>query len=265
MDEIAKYNVERWEALAAARAIFTRPWLDLTPELARHWLDPQGHLGDVTGKQVLCLASGGGQQSAAFALLGAKVTVTDLAEAQLERDREAAAHYGLKVQILQSDMRDLSGLPTATFDIVYHPYSINFVPEARVVFAQVARVIRPGGLYQFSCSNPFASGLMLQDWDGNGYALNRPYVEGLAVNYQDESWVFGGETPKKPINGPREYRHTLSTLINGLVEQGFVIRRVSEDTLGTPDFSAPPGSKEHFSAVMPPWLDFWAVYQGPSH
>ena len=40
---------------------------------------------------VLCLAAGGGQQSVAFALLGANVTVFDLSETQLEHDRLAAA------------------------------------------------------------------------------------------------------------------------------------------------------------------------------
>ena len=41
----------------------------------------------IAGKGVLCLAGGGGQQSAAFALLGAKVTVLDFSETQLERDK----------------------------------------------------------------------------------------------------------------------------------------------------------------------------------
>lgn len=38
---------------------------------------PAGLLADIDGKDVLCLASGGGQQSAVFSLLGAKVTVVD--------------------------------------------------------------------------------------------------------------------------------------------------------------------------------------------
>src|SRR5438876_2531692 len=108
MDEIARYNIDRWEALVRARAVFTRPRLDLTPESARELADPDGGgLGAIAGKQVLCLAGGGGQQSAAFALLGAQVTVLDLSPAQLERDREAAAHYQLTIKIEQGDMRDL--------------------------------------------------------------------------------------------------------------------------------------------------------------
>ena len=134
MDEVAKYNIHRWQTLADADALFTRPNLDLTPESAREFLDAEGMLGNVKGKSVLCLASGGGQQSAAFALLGANVTVYDLSEAQLERDQKAAAHYGVDIGTVQGDMRELSALPSAFFDIVYQPFSIGYVPRSERCF-----------------------------------------------------------------------------------------------------------------------------------
>src|SRR4051812_36006400 len=101
MDDIAKYNIERWQALADADALFTRPVLDMTPAYAREAVDPEGLFGDLSGKEVLCLAGGGGNQSAAFALLGANVTVFDISEAQLERDRLAAAHYHINIKTVQ--------------------------------------------------------------------------------------------------------------------------------------------------------------------
>ncbi len=245
--------------MARARAVFTRPWLDLTPDDARQMFDPEARLGELAGKDVLCLAGGGGQQSAAMGLLGANVTVMDLSEAQLERDREAAAHYGLNIATLQGDMRDLSRLGAASFDVVVHPYSINFVPDAVAVYAQVARVLRPGGCYHFNCANPFLAGLQASDWDGAGYPLNQPYVQGLENTYADEPWVFRGELPSESIHSRKEFRHTLSTLINGLIDQGFSIRHVAEHTLGLPDATAAPGTAEHFSAIAPPWLAFWTV------
>jgi SAM-dependent methyltransferase len=147
MDELTKYNMARWKALVEANALFTRPALSLDPISAREGLDPKGRFGDVAAKDVLCLACGGGQQSIAFALLNANVTVFDLSDAQLNRDREAAAHFGVDIKILQGDMQDLSHFEEAAFDIVYHSYSLGFVPNARVVFQQVARVLRPGGVY----------------------------------------------------------------------------------------------------------------------
>jgi SAM-dependent methyltransferase len=259
MDDIAKYNSDRWNALARSRAIFTRPWLDLTPDDAQRRFETELRLGELAGKDVLCLAGGGGQQSAAMGLLGARVTVVDLSEAQLERSREAAAHYGHPVTTLQGDMRDLSRLGTAGFDVVFHPYSINFVPDAIAVFAQVARVLRPGGLYHFNCANPFFLGVQAGDWDGTGYPLNRPYVQGDEITSADEPWVFRGELPSETINRLKEFRHTLSTLVNGLVDEGFSIRHVAEQTLGDPDATAAPGTTDHFSAIAPPWLAFWST------
>ncbi|MBI5302690.1 MAG: class I SAM-dependent methyltransferase [Chloroflexi bacterium] len=258
MDEIARYNIARWQALAQANALFTRPYLNLDAASARARIDPDGWLGELTGKSVLCLAGGGGQQSACFSLLGAAVTVVDLSEEQLQKDRQAAAHYQVNLQTHQGDMRDLSFLDADCFDIVWQPYSINFVPDARQVFAQVARVLRRDGVYRFNCANPFVSGLTEHDWNGVGYPLKQPYLEGVAITYADSSWVYesGAAVPM-----PREYRHTLSTLINGLIEQGFVIRHVSDSTDFSPDANAAPGTWEHFTAIAPPWLTVWAVYR----
>ena len=261
MDEIAKYNRRRWEALVKAQAIFTRPYLDLDRATAQTLVDPDRRFGPIEGKQVLCLAGGGGQQSVAFALLGAAVTVVDLSEGQLQRDREAAAHYQLKLATKQGDMRDLSGLDQDKFDVVYQPYSLNFVPAVQPVFREVSRVLRPGGTYYFNCANPFLAGLQPEDWTGQGYPLHRPYLSGAEIVYRDESWVFRGDMPEESITPPKEYRHTLSDLVNGLIAQHFMIVKLLEENLGEPNPEAKPGTPDHFTAIAPPWLRFWAVYR----
>jgi SAM-dependent methyltransferase len=261
MDKVAKHNIERWNALAAAKAIFTRPHLDLDKDSAQSYLDPQKRLGDVFNKNVLCLAAGGGQQSIAFALLGANVTVIDISDAQLKRDAEAAAHYGLSLKLIQGDMRDLSHFERDSFDIVWHPYSLNIVPDARVVFKQVARVLRENGIYYFMCANPFFIGLSGKDWKQDGYRLKLPYVDGAEITIQDETWVYNGENPNVPVVECREHRHNLSTLINGLIEHGFLVLKVSEQNFGEPNFEADPGTSEHFTSIAPPWLIFWAKFR----
>lgn len=260
MDEAYNYNRERWEALVKAGALFTRPWLDLDVASAKERLELNGLIDDVAGKRVLCLAGGGGQQSAAFALLGAEVTVLDIADGQLAQDQAAAQHYGTQVQTVQGDMRDLSHFANDTFDLVWQPYSINFVPETTAVFQEVGRVIRPDGLYHFMVANPFACGIGTGDWNGVGYSLRHFYLDGAQITYQDEPWVFRSEEAP-PINGPREYRHTLSTLLNGLTACGFVLRKVEEWGIHDMDLEAQPGRWDHLVAVMPPWIKYWSVYR----
>ncbi len=261
MDELTKYNIARWKALVGADALFTRPALSLDATSARRMLDPEGRLGDVASKDVLCLACGGGQQSIAFALLNANVTVFDLSDAQLNRDREAAARFNVDIKIVQGDMRNLSHFEAASFDIVYHSYSLGFVPNARVVFQQVARVLRPGGLYHFMCANPFFLGMQEADWNGEGYTIKHPYVTGAKIIYEDQEWVYNRSESGQSIPPPREFRHTLSALVSGLVEQGFIIQHVSDYSNFSPDPNAEPGTWDHFVSIAPPWLSFLASYR----
>jgi SAM-dependent methyltransferase len=259
MDDIAKYNKERWEELAESNVPYSRPWFDLDETSARAKIDPEDILKEIANKDVLCLAGGGGQQSAAFALLGANVTVLDLSERQLQRDRLAVAHYGLQVRTIQGDMRDLSVFDDSSFDIVWHAHSINFVPDTQVVFREVARVLREDGFYHFSCHNPFIHGTWEDGWNGQGYLLHRPYVEGEII-FDDLYWDIDDEDGNnKRVKGPKEFRHTLSTLLNGLIKQGFMILCMTEDTGDDPD--AEPGTWQHFMAVAAPWLHFWASYR----
>ena len=261
MDEITEYNTARWKALVEAKALFTRPALSLDPVSAQDRLDPKRRLGDVAAKDVLCLACGGGQQSIAFALLKANVTVFDLSEAQLNQDREAAAYFNLDIKILQGDMRDLSLFEKAAFDIVYHSYSLGFVPNARIVFQQVARILRPGGVYHFMCANPFFMGMQEKDWNGDGYTIRNPYVNGDEIIYEDQEWVYNRSKAGAAIPPPREFRHTLSALVSGLVEEGFIIQHISDYSSFYSDPNAEPGTWSHFVSIAPPWLSFWTSYR----
>jgi len=255
MDELARYNKARWEELAGANVEFSRPFLELDAVSARSVVDAEGMLGEVAGKSVLCLAAGGGQQSAAFGLLGARTTVFDLSETQLERDRLAAEHYQLDITIVQGDMRDLSCFAEGTFDIVWQAYSINFVPHTGPVFGQVRRVLRAGGLYRLQYNNPYTQGL--EEWDGRAYPLKWPYVEGTDMSKQFPHWdVDGGDGVIKQIESPREFLHTLSTVVNGLIGHGFVIRGLWEEQSQDP--AAEPGSWEHYKWFAPPYLTIWS-------
>ena len=261
VDEIARYNKGRWEELAEANIEYSRPFLDLNPEKAREVIDPEGILTDVSGLDVLCLASGGGQQSAAFGLLGANVAVFDLSETQLERDREAAEHYSLDIQTVQGDMRDLSHFRDDSFDIVWNGHSLGFIPNALEVFSEVARVVRPRGRSRLTYHNPFVQGMDEESWDGESYRLcgDTKYADSEVV-WDDPYWTFEGKDGgQQSILGPRMFRHKLSTVINGLIGLGFVILGFWETTS---DESEPePGSWEHFKSVAAPYITLWAEYR----
>jgi SAM-dependent methyltransferase len=264
MDDLAKYNQARWDELARMRVAYSRPWLDLRPDNALGRLDSTGVLIDPTGRDVLCLAGAGGQQGPAFALLGARVTVFDLSNTQLEREREAAAYYGLDYPIVQGDMRDLSVFAADSFDLVYHVHSINFLPDVRPVYDEVVRVLRPGGQYHLDYANPFMWAVRDDEWDERGYPIRDSYVDGAPwepgkPNLWD-IWQDGSDDPIQ-VEGPHEFRHFLSTMVNELIARGFVLQGIWESCLlpdaqkSEPPPTAPePGSWDHFLQVCPPYL-----------
>lgn len=264
LDDVARHNQEQWDELARSRLEYTLPLLDLTQNEARRRVDPERILGKALGsfadKSVLCLATGGGQQSACFALLGAAVTVVDLSSIQLERDREAAAHYGYSLRTLHADMRDLSALDDDSFDLIYQAYSLNFVPAVGPVFAEVARLLRPGGIYQMQWANPFTQSVDDQAWDGETYLLHHPYRDGFEVSSYYPTWdLEDGVGGWRSISSPREFRHILSTVINQLVAGGFVILRLQEAM--SAEEEPEPGTWEHYKSVAPPYLTLWASYR----
>ncbi|TDE55791.1 class I SAM-dependent methyltransferase [Nonomuraea mesophila] len=254
-DDVHRYNRERWEALVEADALFTRPMLGLDADAARAYLGLErlGLPGDLAGRKVLCLAGGGGQQSAAFALLGADVTVLDISPGQLARDRSAAEHHGVAIRTVQGDMRDLSVLGDASFDLVWHPYSLTFVPDSRIVFREVAKVVATGGHYYLMCANPFFAGLTHESWNGEGYTLRQPYADEVMTSYPDQEWVYDRTPPGRAVPAPREYTQTLGRIVAALTGEGFVLRFLSEVRGDRRD--AEPGSWEHFMTVAPPWLE----------
>jgi ubiquinone/menaquinone biosynthesis C-methylase UbiE len=260
-DDAYLYNHARWEALAKANALFTRPKLDLDKVTARDYLglDRLGVTWDLMGKNVLCLASGGGQQSAAFALLGAKVSVFDVSPSQLERDKAAAEHYEVEIGLFQGDMRDLSCFGSESFDIIWQPYSLTFVPDSRVVFHEVSRILRVGGLYHLMCANPFFAGLTHNNWNGDGYTLKLPYEDETVTSYPDQEWVYEQSQSLSKIQEPIEYRQTLSRIMNGLIKEGLLLAYFSEIKSNDPE--SLPGSWGHFAEIAPPWMEFiWYYY-----
>lgn len=232
--DIVRRNREAWNRQVEAGNEWTRP---VSPEdvararqgdwsivligykpVDRAWFPPV-----LRGVDVLGLASGGGQQGPILAAAGANVTIFDASDRQLERDAEVARRDGLAIRTVQGDMRDLSALADASFDLIVHPVSNLFCPEIRPVWRECFRVLRRGGALLSGFMNPdlfiFDNGLM----DRTGEIRVRfslPYSD-LADLPEDERATYLGD-------GPVEFSHTMSDQIGGQLEAGFVITHFDE-------------------------------------
>ncbi|MCC9654784.1 class I SAM-dependent methyltransferase [Rhodopirellula halodulae] len=225
-------------------------------------VDGAGWLGDdITGAKVLCLAAGGGRQSSLYAAAGAHVTVVDLSPAMLEQDRVAARKRGHQVELIEGSMDDLSMLPVAHFDIVIHPVSTCYLPSITAVYAQVARVIRGGGLYISQHKSPTSLQSSTQPRTSvNGsprYTIEHAYYR------NDPSANPAGNVPISPSDnnpvaarlrepGAVEFLHRWEEMIGGLCRCGFVIEDLSEPLHAKRD--AEPGSFADRARYIAPYV-----------
>lgn len=127
---------------AYERAIAGELELVLTPTkvVPRSWY-PES----LAGLDVLCLASGGGQQGPVFQAHGARVTVLDNSAVQLEAERVVAEREGYNIALVKADMTQALPFADASFDLVFHPVSNCYIEDVYHVWREVARVLRPGG------------------------------------------------------------------------------------------------------------------------
>lgn len=186
---------------------------------------PADWFGDIADKDVLGLASGGGQQVPLMAAAGANVTSFDNSDEQLARDKMVADREGLDVRIVQGDMADLSVFADQSFDLIFHPVSNVFVPDLTPVWQECARVLRPGGRLLAGYMNPAFFWFDHRECEKTGewtvkYPLPFSELTSLPPDQLDQL---------VKSNEILEFGHTLEDQIGGQLKAGMVITDLFED------------------------------------
>jgi arsenite methyltransferase len=109
--------------------------------------------GLAEGERVLDLGSGAGTDSLIAAQMvgsGGGVTGIDMTPAMLEKARGAAAEMGAtNVEFVESEAEHLP-FADGTFDVVISNGVIDLIPDKDAVFAELYRVLTPGGRLQIA-------------------------------------------------------------------------------------------------------------------
>jgi 2-polyprenyl-3-methyl-5-hydroxy-6-metoxy-1,4-benzoquinol methylase len=176
------------------------------------------------GAEVLCLASGGGQQGPILATLGAKVTVFDNSPSQLKQDQLVAEREALTIRTVDGDAADLSAFADESFELIFNPVSTVFMPDVRMVWRECARVLRPGGILMTGSMNPvhYIFDLFKADEGILEVANSIPYSDLTSLSEEvREEWI------KKGL--PLEFGHSLTDLLGGQCAAGLAITDLYED------------------------------------
>ena len=206
------------EEIAAARAGHWSLLLTGTKPVPPEWFPP------LAGADVLCLASGGGQQGPILAAAGARVTVFDNSPRQLAQDRLVAEREGLEIATVEGDMRDLLAFADQSFDLIFHPVSNLFVPDVRPVWREAFRVLRTGGVLLAGFLQPamYIFDPELADEGELKVRFKLPYSDIASITEEERRRTHGPGTPL-------EFSHTLEDQIGGQLDAGFVLTGFYED------------------------------------
>ncbi|HKJ38493.1 MAG TPA: class I SAM-dependent methyltransferase [Anaerolineales bacterium] len=185
---------------------------------------PHNWFPPLQNADVLCLASGGGQQGPVLAALGAKVTVFDNSPAQLKQDQLVAEREALSIKTVEGDAADLSVFGDETFDLVFNPCSTVFMQDVRAVWKEAYRVLRPNGVLMTGSMNSVHYIFDLEEFDKGNLKVAH------SIPYSDQKDLSKKELDDIIEKGyPLEFGHSLTDLLGGQLDAGFAITDMYED------------------------------------
>lgn len=232
--DIRGYNRAAWDSEVERGNVWTQPVSRETIAAARRgeWQVllteqepvPREWFPELPDLDVLCLASGGGQQAPVFAAAGARVTVLDNSPRQLAQDAAVAARENLELRIVEGDAADLRVFADDVFDFVFHPISNCFMPDVRPVWREAHRVLRRGGTLLAGFCNP-----MFYIFDDEAAERGELRVR-YALPYSDAESLSDEERSRYTnLSKPLEFSHTLADQLGGQTDAGFAITGFYED------------------------------------
>lgn len=186
---------------------------------AGEWYALRQILPDFQGKRVLDLGCGYGWHCKYAADHGAvSVLGTDISHRMLETARQKNSDPRITYQC--AAMEDLD-FPAESFDCVISSLAFHYVKDFPGLASRIGRWLKPGGDLVFSVEHPVFTAYGSQDWyyDADGNILHFPvdnyYYEGK------RGAIFLGEHVVK-------YHRTLTTYLETLLQNGFILRHVVE-------------------------------------
>ncbi|MBH0778940.1 class I SAM-dependent methyltransferase [Nocardia bovistercoris] len=196
---------EPWDLVAESYAEFgpavMRPF-------SSHALEVAGPAPDA---RIVDIAAGTGILSLLAARQVASVHAIDLSEGMLERLREAARQAG--IDNIETECGDGQALPFESnrFDAAFSMFGLIFFPDRTAGFAEMFRVLRPGGLAVVSSWAPMVESPLMMTMFAAGAAadpdLQEPQPDFLGLENPD---VFATEMRAAGFAGVTIQRHTAS-------------------------------------------------------
>ena len=233
MDNYVAYNSQVWDAWSEEQNTWTIP---LTPDQFQQAknrpieivLTPTKNVPlnwfEGVGKDILGLASGGGQQGPVMAAHDYRVAILDNSMRQLRAEKLVADRENYPVLPLQADMTQSFPFKDESFDMIIHPVSNCYIEDLQPTWNECYRVLRHGGVMMAGWTNP-----ILYMFDDEALdSQDAPLIIRNKLPYNGRLEIEKGA--ELTLDTGFQFSHTLEAQIGGQLRAGFLLKDFYEDT-----------------------------------
>jgi 2-polyprenyl-3-methyl-5-hydroxy-6-metoxy-1,4-benzoquinol methylase len=230
MTDSLELNRRNWDERAAIHARDTTGdyMLDRfrAGEDALHAIEAT-ELGDISGKRVLHLQCHIGQDTLCLARRGAIATGLDFSSEALKVARRLSEETGVRAEFVEGTVDQAPDLTPGPFDLVFTTWgTICWLPDTKKWAKVIASVLKPGGELYFADAHP--GFCVLEEYAGKFVptydfqtAADRP------LQFENQT-TYTGDATTLANQSTREWIHSLSGVLGGLIEAGLTITMFRE-------------------------------------
>lgn len=192
------------------------------------------YLGEVNNKKIINLLGSHGSKAVALSLLGAEVTVVDIASENARYAEDLARATGVHINYLVSDVMELPEEElNSGYDIAFAELGIlHYFVDLRPLFGVINRLIKKGGRVVIQDFHPISTKLITSK--GKKHKVTGDYfndaLEETDVAYM--KFVPGmeslSEEDKQGIVKARLRKWTIGEIITAAAQEGFCIKLLEE-------------------------------------
>lgn len=183
-------------------------------------------LPDLQGKKLLDLGCGTGEHLRLYLQRQADfVCGIDLSQAMLQQAAQNLAEFTPHFCLKQLAMEEISTLEQQDFDLVTSSFAFHYVEDFAKLLQDIYQKLKPNGYLIFSQEHPIVTCYRGGErWEKDEHKQQLAY----RLNYYREE----GERQRNWFQQPfKTYHRTMATIVNQLINQGFLIEQMQEPML----------------------------------
>ncbi|MDE6964012.1 MAG: class I SAM-dependent methyltransferase [Lachnospiraceae bacterium] len=188
-------------------------------EFAGEWHQLKPLFPELAGKEVLDLGCGYGWHCGFSVEKGAKqVLGIDASRKMIEEAERRNAGEGITYRICRIEEYEY---PENRWDCVISNLALHYIGDIEQIFQKVYRTLKPKGVFIFNIEHPVFTAGVGQDWvytkDGKPqfWPIDNYFLPGSRTTH-----FLGGDVVK--------HHHTLTQILMGLLNNGFLLNAVKE-------------------------------------